>query len=297
MVNADDHPMTQLELADAMRQYDIVCPTVTDRITAEVIGVENRRARLIANFGAGVDHIDMEAARREGVSVSNTPDVLTDATADLALMLMLMASRRASEGERELRAGRWAGWRPTHLLGQSLNGKRLGLVGFGRIGQATAAKARSALNMQICYFGRRRVDHEVESRFDAMFCDTIEQLVAQSDVVSLHCPGAAENRHLVNERLLHQFKLGAILINTARGNIVDEAALARALKAGKLFAAGLDVFEQEPRVHSDLLDCPNAVLLPHLGSATAETRTAMGMRVVENIEKFAAGAPLRDQVA
>lgn len=297
VVNIYDRPMTQSELAGAMRNHDIVCPTVTDRMSAEVIRVESRRARLIANFGAGVDHIDLEAARREGIPVSNTPDVLTDATADLALMLMLMTSRRAGEGERELRAGQWTGWRPTHLVGQSLNGKRLGLVGFGRIGQATAAKARAALNMRVSYFGRHRVEPEVENRFDATFCDTLEQLVEESDVVSLHCPGTAANRYLINKGLLSRFKRGAILINTARGNIVDEAALACALKDGSLSAAGLDVFEHEPQVHPDLLDCSNTVLLPHLGSATREARTAMGMRVAENIEQFAAGVPLRNQVA
>jgi lactate dehydrogenase-like 2-hydroxyacid dehydrogenase len=295
-IDESDRALSADALAEGMRVFDVLCPTVTDRIDAAVIGVPGRRAGLIANFGAGVDHIDLEAARRTGVAVSNTPDVLTDATADVALMLMLMTSRRAAEGARELREGRWRGWAPTHLLGEGLGGKTLGLIGCGRIGRAVAHRAR-VLGMRISYHARNRLVPEVEVALAAEYRESLDALVAEADIVSLHCPGSAENRHLVDDALLGRMKPSAILINTARGNIVDEAALARALSSGRLSAAGLDVFEAEPHVTGSLLDCPSAVLLPHLGSATRETRVAMGMRVADNIERFLAGHPLRDRVA
>jgi lactate dehydrogenase-like 2-hydroxyacid dehydrogenase len=295
-LNERDVPLTPDALRAAMRDYDALCPTVTDRIDADILGVADRRVRLIGNFGVGFNHIDVAAAQRLGISVSNTPDVLTETTADLAILLLLMATRRAGEGERELRDGRWTGWRPTHLLGRSLAGKLLGLVGFGRIAQATARKAHAAFGMQIAYHGRRRAAPEAEQPTGARYFASLDELVAQADVISLHCPGGTDTFHLIDAARLARMKPGAVLVNTARGPVVDEAALAEALATRRIAAAGLDVYEQEPRVHPGLLPLENAVLLPHLGSATEETRTAMGMRVAENLAAFFAGRPLRDSV-
>jgi lactate dehydrogenase-like 2-hydroxyacid dehydrogenase len=295
-LNTDDQPLDAAALSQAMRDFDALCPTVTDAVNEQVLATPERRVRLIGNFGVGYNHIDVEAARRLGIRVSNTPDVLTDSTAELAIALLLMSTRRASEGERELRRGAWTGWRPTHSLGQSLAGKLLGLIGFGRIAQATARKAHAAFGMRIGYYGRRRATPDVEAQTGAVFFESVDELVAASDVLSLHCPGGAATHHLINAARLARMKPTAVLINTARGSVVDEAALVEALGARRIAAAGLDVYEQEPKVHPGLLSLENAVLLPHLGSATVETRTAMGMRVAENLEAFFAGRPLRDAV-
>jgi len=294
--NRSDAPLDAAALRDAMREYDALCPTVTDRIDASVLDVEGRRVKLIGNFGVGYNHIDVDAARRLGIRVSNTPDVLTDTTADLAILLMLMTTRRAGEGERELRDGRWSGWRPTHMMGQSLEGKLLGLIGFGRIAQATARKAHHAFGMRIAYNSRRRVAPDIEQQTGAQFIASVEELVATCDVISLHCPGGAGTLHLINAARLQLMKRSAVLINTARGPVIDEAALVAALSEQRIAGAGLDVYEEEPRVHPGLLQLENAVLLPHLGSATLETRTAMGMRVATNLEAYFAGQPLRDPV-
>jgi lactate dehydrogenase-like 2-hydroxyacid dehydrogenase len=291
-INAEDVPMSASQLATALCENEAVCPTVSDRITAAVITTPARRARLLGNFGAGFEHIDLDAARAAGIQVSNTPDVLTDATADIALTLILMASRRAAEGERELREGRWTGWRPTHLLGRSLTGKTLGLVGYGRIARATADRAR-AFGMRIAYHSRRRAEDEG----DAVYHASLEDLAETADVLSLHTPGGSETRHMVDARLLGRMKPGSILINTARGSVVDEAALAHALCTGVIAAAGLDVYEREPVIEPALLSLENVVLLPHLGSATLETRTAMGMKVADNLDAFFAGEALVDRVA
>ena len=296
-LNVTDAPLTPAQLAAAMREHDAVCPTVTDAFGAEVIETPGRRARLLGNFGVGFNHIDINAARRAGLRVSNTPDVLTDTTADLAILLLLMATRRAGEGERELREGRWTGWRPTHLMGRSIDGAALGLIGFGRIAQATARRAHRAFGMRILYNSRRRVDAGIERECAAQYCESVDELLGASDVVSLHCPGGAETHHLIDARRLALMKPSAVLINTARGPVVDEAALVAALGARRIAAAGLDVYEHEPKVHPGLLALENVVLLPHLGSATLETRTAMGMRVARNLEAFFAGAPLPDPVA
>lgn len=295
-LNQTDVPMSTSQLAAAMGEYDALCPTVTDAITREVLAKADRRVQLIGNFGVGFNHIDVEAARELGIRVSNTPDVLTETTADLAILLMLMVTRRAGEGERELRSGGWTGWRPTHLMGQSLAGKRLGLIGFGRIAQATARKARAAFGMRIAYQSRRRAAAAVEAELQAEFVESVDELVAACDVVSLHCPGGPSTHHLINAARLARMKPTAVLINTARGPIVDEAALVEALAARRIAGAGLDVYEREPQVHAGLPAFENAVLLPHLGSATRETRTAMGMRVAENLDAFFAGRPLRDPV-
>jgi lactate dehydrogenase-like 2-hydroxyacid dehydrogenase len=290
-LNEGDAPLTAEQFKAAMCDYDALCPTVSDRITADVLSVRNPRVRIIGNYGAGFEHIDLDAAKAAGIVVTNTPDVLTDATADLALLLMLMATRRAGEGERELRAGQWTGWRPTHLLGQSLAGKTLGLVGYGRIARATAERAR-AFGMTLAYHSRRRAEDEA----GATYHDTLESLAEVADVLSLHTPGGAETRHMVDAALLKRMKPGAVVINTARGSVVNEADLAEALRTGVIAAAGLDVYEREPAVDPALLTLSNVVLLPHLGSATLETRTAMGMKVADNLDRFFDGEPPIDRV-
>ncbi len=287
--NQHDAPLGVEQLASAMREYDAVCATITDRIDADILRVEGRRAGMIANFGAGFDHIDLTAAREAGVVVSNTPGVLTDATADLAITLMLMTSRRAGEGERELRAGAWQGWRPTHLLGTSLRGKTLGLVGFGRIAQATAERARFGFGMEIAYFSRRPGSQDEVERLGARYFPTLDGLAGSCDFLSLHVPGGPETRGMINAAVLARMPAHAILINTARGDVVDEPALVEALTEGAIAGAGLDVFVGEPAIGPDLLDAPNAVLLPHLGSATIETREAMGLCALANLDDWREG--------
>jgi lactate dehydrogenase-like 2-hydroxyacid dehydrogenase len=291
-LSPDDRPMDPAVLMAAMADHDALCPTVTDRITREVILAPGARARIIANYGAGFDHIDIDAARAAGIVVTNTPDVLTDATADLAMMLILMTTRRAGEGERELRAGAWKGWRPTHLLGRSLAGKRLGLVGYGRIARAVANRA-AAFGMRIAYHSRRPAADMPSEAYVPRLAD----LAAEADVLSLHAPGGAETRHMIDAGILAGMKREAVLVNTGRGSLVDEAALAEALANRTIAAAGLDVFEREPEVHPPLLRLDNVVLLPHLGSATVETRIAMGMRVADNLDRFFDGSPPLDRVA
>jgi len=296
--NTDDAPLTREALAQALRKFDAVVPTITDRLDADVLkSAEPFRTRVIANFGAGVEHIDLEAARRANIVVTNTPGALTEATAEVAVLLMLMAARRAGEGERLLRAGRWSGWAPTQLLGQDLRGKTLGLVGFGRIARETARRARALLDVRVAYHSRSRASALDEETLGATYHDSLESLLGASDIVSLHCPGGAATRHLLNRQALGRMKASAILINTARGSVVDERALVDALKDGVIAAAGLDVYEGEPVVHPALLGLENVVLLPHLGSATLQTRTAMGMRAAENLDAFFSGNPPPNRVA
>lgn len=295
--NPDDTPLDPSQLAEAMRDYDALCPTITDRLNAEILGLAGARVRIIANFGAGMDHVDLAAARTAGIVVTNTPDVLSDATAELAITLMLMTARRAGEGERVLRAGAWQGWAPTNLIGQSIVGKTLGLVGFGRIAQKTAECAWAGFGMKIAYYSRRRVPAEIEAKFAARYVPSLETLAGEADVLSLHTPGGAETRHLIDAAMLARMKPSAILVNTARGTVVDEVALAEALEAGRIAAAGLDVYEREPHVHPALLEREDVVLLPHLGSATIETRVAMGMRAAANLEAYFGGKEPRDRVA
>ena len=296
-LNRDDRPLTTAELQDALRTADALLPTVTDKITAEVLGVEPLRAKMIANFGVGFNNIDVAAAKAAGIAVSNTPDVLTDATADLAMTLLLMVARRGGEGERHLRAGHWTGWRPTHMLGRMVSGKTLGLIGMGRIARAVAKRAHHGFGMRVLYTDPYPPPPEVAKELGAEQRATIEEVLAQSDFVSLHCPATPETRHLMNGVRLAKMKPSAYLINTARGDVVDEAALIEALTKGWLAGAGLDVFEREPQVSAGLLSMENVVLLPHLGSATEETRVAMGMRALENLRLHFAGSPLRDRVA
>jgi lactate dehydrogenase-like 2-hydroxyacid dehydrogenase len=294
-LNDSDAPLSEAALAEAMRSFDAVAPTVSDRLPAAVFA--GATARIVANYGVGYSHIDTAAAQAAGVAVTNTPGVLTDCTADLTLALMLAAVRRLGEGERELRAGRWSGWRPTHMIGTRLSGATLGVIGFGRIGQAVARRAHFGFGMRVVFQNRSRVDHGVASACGAVQRDTVEAVLAEADVVSLHCPGGAGNRHLIDAARLGLMKPGAFLINTARGEVVDEAALAAALQSGRLGGAGLDVYEREPAVHPDLLALESVVLAPHLGSATQSTRMAMGMTAIANLDAFFAGKAPPDRVA
>ncbi|MBA4091566.1 MAG: D-glycerate dehydrogenase [Sphingobium sp.] len=294
--NDDDIALTSAQLAAAMRDFDALCPTITDRLDAGILGVAGRRVQIIANYGAGVDHIDLPAVRTAGLIATNTPGVLTDATADIAITLMLMTARRAGEGERELRAGQWTGWRPTHLLGTSLRGKTLGLVGFGRIAQAMAERARFGFGMNIVYFSRRPGAQDDERRLGARYVPALTDMVAHSDVVSLHIPGGAETRNIIDAGIFARMAPHAILINTARGDVVDESALIDALETGRIGGAGLDVFAGEPHVSQRLRDAPNTVLLPHLGSATRETREAMGLRALANLDDWREGRVPRDSL-
>jgi lactate dehydrogenase-like 2-hydroxyacid dehydrogenase len=296
VLNDSDEPLSGAELARAMDEFDVLCTTVSDRIDAASMNGGNS-VRLIANYGVGFDHIDLATAKTKGIAVTNTPGVLTDATADIAMTLLLMAARRAGEGERELREGRWTGWRPTHLIGSALKGKVLGLVGMGRIAVATAQRARHGFGMRIAYYGRHPCDPAVAAELEAEFFPELHALLGASDFVSLHVPGGAETANLIDEAAIAAMKPGSYLINTARGGVLDHGALADALDRGHLAGAGLDVYPHEPEVPEALLGLENVVLLPHLGSATAETRIAMGMKALANIEAFARGEPLPDRVA
>jgi lactate dehydrogenase-like 2-hydroxyacid dehydrogenase len=295
-LNDDDHSMSVDELQDALRNADAVLPTVCDKITAEVLGADNIRAKILGSNGVGFNHIDLEAARAAGLTVTNTPEVLTDCTADLAMTLLLAVARRAGEGERHLRNGEWTGWRPTHMMGTSVTGKTLGLIGMGRIARAVAARAAHGFNMKIIFHDPFPPRAEDIAGLNATQCSSPEEVFKQADFISLHCPGGKDTYHLIGADAFKAMQPGAFLINTARGDVVEEAALVAALENGEIAGAGLDVFEKEPEVSAALMQMENVVLLPHLGSATEETRIAMGMRVVENVEAFFAGETPRDKL-
>jgi lactate dehydrogenase-like 2-hydroxyacid dehydrogenase len=286
-LNPEDRPLGPEGLRAALTGADALLCTVTD---------EPLRARLLANFGVGFNHIDIEAAKARGLAVSNTPDVLTDATADVAMTLLLMVARRAGEGERQLRSGAWSGWRPTHMLGTQVSGKTLGLVGMGRIARAVAQRAHGGFGMKVIFHDPYPPPPEVVRSLGAEQLPRLEDVLQRADFVSLHCPASLETHHLMNRERLALMRRDAFLINTARGDVVDEAALVDALQAGSLAGAGLDVYEREPQVAPALLTMENVVLFPHLGSATRETRVAMGLRALENLRLFFKGAPLRDRV-
>lgn len=296
-LNKDDVAMSADELKNALQSYDAMFPTVTDKITAEVLSVADKTVRLIGNFGVGFNNIDIAAAKAQGIAVTNTPDVLTDATADTGMALLLAVCRRVGEGERHVRSKSWTGWRPTHMMGTQVTGKTLGIIGLGRIGRAMAKKAHHGFEMPIIAYDPYPPSADILQSLGVTLAPTAEDVFKQADMVSVHCPATPENVHLVNAERLKMMKPGAFLINTARGDIVDEAALAEALKAGTIAGAGLDVFEREPAVTEALLSMDNVVLLPHLGSATTETREAMGWRVLENAKMFFAGQEPRDRVA
>ncbi len=295
VLNAEDRPFSADDLRAALADCDALCPTVTDRLDAAVLG-GTPRTRVLGNFGVGFNHIDLEAARAAGITVTNTPEVLTDCTADLALTLLLAVARRAGEGERHVRAGAWTGWRPTHMVGTRVSGKTLGLIGFGRIARAVAQRAHFGFGMRVVAHDPVPPEPAVANALGAQMCATPEEVLAQADFVSLHCPGGEATRHLVNAARLAVMQPHAYLINTARGDVVDHEALVEALESRRLAGAGLDVYESEPAVPPALCKMENVVLLPHLGSATAETRVAMGRRVIENLQAFFAGQTPRDRV-
>ncbi|MGB7271464.1 MAG: D-glycerate dehydrogenase [Albidovulum sp.] len=297
VLNEGDQPMDAAAFQQAFREFDAILPTVTDKLTGAAFDVDGPRTKILGNFGVGFSHIDIDAAKKHGIVVTNTPDVLSDCTADIAMTLMLAAARRAGEGERELRAGKWTGWRPTHLIGTKVSGATLGIIGFGRIGQAMAQRAHHGFGMKILVQNRSAVAPDILAAYGATQVASVDELLPQCDFVSLHCPGGAANRHLIDARRMGLMRQDAFLINTARGEVVDEAALAKALIAGQIGGAGLDVFEHEPSITPALLDCPNLVMLPHLGSATKTTREAMGFRVMDNITAFFAGGRPADRVA
>jgi len=296
-LNATDETYSLDRLVDAAREFDALVPTVVDNVPAPVFESGGRRIRLVANYGVGYDRIDIDAARREGVVVTNTPGVLTEDTADLALLLLLAAARRAGEAERQLRAARWDGWRPTHMLGTRVNGATLGIVGYGRIGAAVARRAHQGFGMRVLYVNPSAPDADAVAAASAERCESLDELLAQSDFVSLHAPAREGTRRMLDARRIALMRSGAILVNTARGDLVDEAALADALQRGALSAAGLDVFEREPNVSPRLLALGNVVLLPHIGSATTASRVAMGDRVLANLDAFFRGGEPPDRVA
>lgn len=297
-LNEDDHKMSIDELKDAMRNYDAVCPTVSDFvINSEILDVEDRKCQIVANFGVGFNNIDTDAAKSAGVVVSNTPEVLTHCTADIAMLLLLAVARRGGEGERLVRNKQWDGWCPTHMLATKVTGKKLGFIGFGRIAQAVAQKAHHGFDMEISFYDPYPPADEVINKFSATKMDTVEDVLKDSDFVTLHCPGGGSNTNLMNAERFGLMKPTAFLINTARGDVVDEPALVDALKKGEIAGAGLDVFAKEPTVTEDLLSMENVVLLPHLGSATTETRVAMGLRSLSNVKAFFAGEEPGDRVA
>jgi glyoxylate reductase len=292
----DDAPMSRAELAEAVAGCDVLVPTLTDRIDAALLAEAGPRLKLIASFGAGTDHIDLSAAGERGIRVSNTPDVLTEDTADIVLALILSAMRGLGDGERTLRAGHWTGWSPTNLLGRSVTGKGLAIVGMGRIGRAVARRAR-ACGMHIHYHNRRRLDAVAEAETAARWWPELDPLLRRADVVALCCPYSPETHHLIGTRRLAMMRPGAFLINAARGAVVEEEALIAALERGALAGAGLDVYPREPEVDARLIGVPNVALLPHLGSATVETRIAMGEKVVANILAWSRGEDLPDGVS
>lgn len=295
-LNENDVAMTKDEMKEALGLCDAFLPTVTDPVDAEVLSAEPLRAKFIGNFGVGFNHIDLDAAKARGLTVTNTPEVLTDCTADIAMTLLLTVARRTSEGERHLRSKSWTGWRPTHMMATKVTGKTLGLIGMGRIAQAMAKRAHHGFGMKIIFSDPYPPPDSVIKEFDATQCDSIDEVLAKSDFVSIHCPGGKETYHLLNKDNLAKMKPGAFLINSARGDVVDNDALINALKDGVIAGAGLDVFEGEPNLDERFIDLENAVLLPHLGSASTETRVAMGNRVLENLAAFEAGDTPRDKL-
>lgn len=294
-LRADDTPMTRGELIDAVQEADVLVPTLTDRIDAGLIGQAGERLKLIANFGAGFDHIDVSTARSRGILVSNTPGVVTEDTADMVMALMLGVTRRIQEGLTVMQGGDWAGWAPTALLGQRLGGRRLGILGMGRIGQAVARRA-AAFGMQVHYHNRHRLRPETEEALEATYWESLDQMVARMDMISVNCPSTPSTYHLLNARRLQLMKPSAVIVNTSRGEVIDENALTRMLKTGQLAGAGLDVYEHGIQGNPELRNMPNVMMLPHMGSATEEGRIEMGEKVIINIKTFDDGHRPPDQV-
>ena len=294
-LNLDDKPLGKSELSAAVGQAEVLVPTVTDRIDAEVLAGAGTALKLIASFGTGVDHVDLAAAQQRGIIVTNTPGVLTEDTADMTMALILAVSRRLAEGERLIRSGGWTGWGPTSMLGHRIWGKRLGILGMGRIGMALARRAKG-FGLSVHYHNRRPAPEDVESALEATYWESLDQMLAHMDIVSVNCPHTPATYHLLSARRLRLLRPHAILVNTARGEIVDEEELMRLLELRAIGGAGLDVFEHEPAVDPRLRALDNVVLLPHMGSATIEGRIAMGEKVIINIKTFADGHRPPDRV-
>jgi glyoxylate reductase len=297
-LNVDDKPMSESEIAEAMREADVLVPTITDQISAGMIAQAGAQMRLIANFGNGVDHIDVTSALRRGITVTNTPGVLTEDTADMTMALILSTARRLAEGARIVPEGDWGGWSPTWMLGRRITGKRLGILGMGRIGQALAKRAR-AFGLSIHYHNRRRVAASVEEALEATYWESLDQMLARMDIVSVNCPHTPATYHLLSARRLKYLRPDAVIVNTARGEVIDENALTRMLEAGEIAGAGLDVFEQAPAVSEKLIKLAKqgkVTLLPHMGSATREGRNDMGEKVIINIKTFIDGHRPPDRV-
>lgn len=294
-LNHDDVPMSQAELVEAVRTADVLVPTVTDKIDLAVLSQANPDLKLIASFGTGVDHIDLATARQRQITVTNTPGVLTEDTADMTMALIMAVPRRLTEGERMMRSGEWSGWSPTSMLGHRIWGKRLGIVGMGRIGQAVARRAK-AFGLSIHYHNRNKLPDYVEDELEATYWESLDQMLARMDIISINCPHTPGTFHLLNSRRLKLLQKHAYVVNTSRGEVVDENALTRMLRGGEIAGAGLDVFEHEPAVNPKLLELDNVILLPHMGSATIEGRIDMGEKVLINIKTFADGHTPPDRV-
>ena len=294
-LNETDVPFSGAQMMDAVKRADVLVPTVTDKIDGRLLAQAGPQLRHIAQFGAGVDNIDIESAVQRGITVTNTPGVLTDDTADATMALILAVPRRLMEGIKLLEEGKFDGWAPTWMLGRRLAGKRLGIIGMGRIGQAVARRAR-AFGLQIHYHNRKPVNRAIAEELQATYWESLDQMLARMDIISVNCPHTPATFHLLSARRLELLKPEAYIVNTARGEVIDEAALARALKAGKIAGAGLDVFEREPMVNPELIGLPNVMLLPHMGSATVEGRIEMGEKVIINIKTFADGHKPPDRV-
>ncbi len=294
-LNLSDAPMTQSQLVEAVKDADVLVPTVTDRIDAAILSQAGPRLKLIASFGTGVDHIDLKSARQRAITVTNTPGVLTEDTADMTMALILAVPRRLIEGERLIRSGNWSGWSPTSMLGQRIWGKRLGIIGMGRIGSAVARRAKG-FGLAIHYHNRRRVQSELEASLEATYWESLDQMLSRMDIISVNCPHTPATYHLLSARRLKLLQRHAYVVNTSRGEVIDENALTRMLEKNELAGAGLDVFEHEPAVNPKLLKLDSVVLLPHMGSATIEGRTDMGEKVIVNIKTFADGHKPPDRV-
>jgi glyoxylate reductase len=294
-LNQTDQPFTQEQLIQAVKTADVLVPTVTDSLSASVIEQAGPQLRLIASFGTGVDHIDVKAAREKGITVTNTPGVLSEDTADVAMSLILAVPRRIVQGDIKVRSGQWDGWSPTGMLGHRINGKRLGIIGMGSIGQAIARRAK-AFGMSIHYHNRKAVHPSIEAELESTYWETIEQMLPRVDIISINCPSTPATHHLLNKERLSLLSPHSYLVNTGRGDVIDEMALIELLKENKIAGAGLDVYEHEPVISAALIDLPNVVLLPHIGSATIEGRHAMGDKVIINIQTFLDGHTPPDRV-
>ncbi|MBT3237211.1 MAG: D-glycerate dehydrogenase [Rhodospirillaceae bacterium] len=294
-LNLDDTPMTKAELTEAVQTADVLVPTLTDRIDARLLAQAGDNLRLIANYGTGVDHIDLASARQRGITVTNTPDVLTEDTADMTMALILAVPRRLAEGAMNVRSDDWKGWSPTWMLGHRIHGKRLGIIGMGRIGSAVARRAKG-FGLSVHYHNRHRVHPELEQELEATYWESLDQMLSRVDIVSVNCPHTPATFHLLSGRRLKLLQPQAYVVNTSRGEVIDEVALTKLLQSGDIAGAGLDVFEHEPAVNPKLLELDNVLLLPHMGSATFEGRIDMGDKVLVNIKTFADGHKPPDRV-